>query len=119
MLRDPRGRDGVGEGVERRGVEHRVAVDRLGRVVVGRQHRVTATDEIEVAGHHAALDRAAANLGREHVVGAEHLERRGGDEQLLVAGRDHRQVGVVRADLDAVELDDEARRRVERAGEAC
>ena len=41
---DPRRGDGVGEGVERRGVEHRVAVELVGRVVVassaaGRRHR--------------------------------------------------------------------------------
>ena len=90
------------------GVEHRVAVDRLRRVVVRRQQRVPATDEIEVARHHPSLDHSAANLGREHVVLTEDIEGCGGDEQLLVAGRYHRQVGVVGSDLDAVELDDEA-----------
>ena len=115
---DPRGGDGVSQRVERRGVEHGVSVDRLRRVVVRRQHRVAAADEVEIAATTTPpLDRTAANLRREHMVRAEHLEGRGGDEQLLVARRDHRQVRVVRADLDAVELDDEARRRVERAGE--
>ena len=102
------GRDDlVGERLEWCRVEHRIAVDRLGRVVRRRQDGVAAADEIEVTGDHTARDRAP-HVGPEPEVGAEHVQCRGGDEQFLVARRDHREVGVMGADLDTVELHDHA-----------
>ena len=80
----------VGERLERGRVERRIALtDR--RTSAVREHRVTAADEVHVAGYHAADRRCRRlELGAESEVGSEHVERDRGDEQLLVAGRDHR-----------------------------
>ena len=113
---DPRGDDGVGEVVERGGVDHREAVG-LVRVGVGDEHRVAAADEVEIAD--STVDRRLrTHLGREPVARSEHLDRRRGDDELLVAGRDHRQLLVAPADRPPAERHGQARPVPDRAGDA-
>jgi hypothetical protein len=78
----------VGERLQRRGVERRVAVG-IGHVR-GAQHGVAAAHEVQVACDHAAVGPRRAQLGAIPVAGAEHVERHRRHEQLLVARRDQR-----------------------------
>src|SRR5690606_2895361 len=95
----------VGEGVDRRGVERRIAV-RVGQRR-RRQQRVAATHEVHVAGDHPVDGRRTGEqLGAEAVVGTENGEGDGGDEQLLVAGGHHRGPRRERGDRGAVGGDD-------------
>ncbi len=110
------GDDRVSELVERRRRRHRVGVV-ADRVLAARQQRVAATDEVEVSGHDTCLRRHGPDLGRVRRVRTEDLERNSADEQLLVAGGDHRAVGTGRPDRDTVEGDGDARRGIERGAE--
>ena len=47
----------------------------------------------------------AAQFGVEAMILTEHFERNGGDEQLLIAGRDHRQVGAEVGEALALDVD--------------
>ena len=98
----------------------------LDRIVGAGQQRVAAADEVDVAVDHPVGDGRHGNRGRERVVRAEHVERGERDEQLLIAGRDHRQVGVERGHRHSVDGDrrarsiaDERQHRIHRYAELC
>jgi hypothetical protein len=88
--RDAGRRELGAEGVEAGRMDRRLG---LARVAVRLEHGVAAADEVHVAAHHAALG-DAAHLGGERVVRSELGEGDGDGQQLLVARRDVRPVGV-------------------------
>jgi hypothetical protein len=59
------------------------------RPPVGRQHRIAAADDPEVAGDNAIGAELADRRGGERVVGSQHVERHGRDSELQVRCGDH------------------------------
>ncbi len=93
----------------------------LDRVVVAREQRVAASDQVDVTVDHSVVQRRNGDRRRERVVGPEDVERGERDEQLLIARRDHREVGVERGHGHTVDRDrgtrpiaDEREHRVDR-----
>ncbi len=102
------GGDRIGE-VLHRGAD-RGGIIEVRDVRLGRQDRVTASDEDEVA-RDRVVDRGGTDhLGGVPVVRAQHIEGELRGEQLLVRRRGHRQGGVVVVDVPPVDLHGEARR---------
>ena len=92
-----------------------IALEVRRRVPVARQHRVTATDHVDVAGHDPADGCGSDDPRRERERLAQHLERDGGDDELLGAGREHGDVGVGRSGVVAVDGQRHARTLVDGA----
>ena len=113
--RDPRRDQSIGERIERRRVEHGIALEVRRRVPVAGQHRVTAADHVDVAGHDAADGRRSDDAGRERERLAQHLEGDGGDDELLGARREHDCVAVGRSGVVAVDRERHARTVVDGA----
>ncbi len=99
---DAGGNDSVGE-ILQAGVRFLgEALHRRVDVAVGRERCVSPADEVQVAGDGVAGERTA-HLGREDVVGTEHLERDRRGDELQVARRNERLLGVGGDDRRAVQ----------------